>query len=115
MTREEVRQQLKENPLVWDCTDPFDRDGDSVIDHYAEIVEISADADVYYTIREVFDDNGSRTRAVLYLTTIDVVQHMYSPYEVVLSVYDDISVDEIKSLAEAKRLESTCRLLRIKD
>ena len=40
---------------------------------------------------------------------------MYSPYEVVLSVYDDISVDEIKSLAEAKRLESTCRMLGVKE
>ena len=115
MTREEVKAQLAKNPLVWECTDPFDRDGDSVIDHYAEIVEISADADVYYTIREVFDDNGSRTRAVLYLTTIDVVQHMYSPYEVVLGVYDDISVDELKAIAEAKRLEATCRMLGIKD
>ena len=115
MTREEVKQQLAKNPLVWECTDPFDRDGDSVIDHYAEIVEISADADVYYTIREVFDDNGSRTRAVLYLTTIDVVQHMYSPYEVVLSVYYNISVDDIKEIAEAHRLDVICRMLGIND
>ena len=38
MTREEVKAQLAKCPLEWDCTDPFDRDGDSVIDHYAEIV-----------------------------------------------------------------------------
>ena len=115
MTREEVKAQLAKCPLEWSCTDPFDRDGEKVVDHYAELMEVSADADVFYAIREVFDDNGIRTRVVLCLTTIDVVQHMYSPYEVVLSVYDDISVDEIKSLAEAKRLESTCRMLGVKE
>lgn len=115
MTREEVKAQLAKSPLEWDCTDPFEMHGESVIDHYAEIVELSADADMYYTIREMFDDNGSRTRAVLYLTTVDVVQHMYSPYEVVLSVYDNISVDDIKEIAEDHRLDFACRLLGVKE
>lgn len=115
MTREEVKAQLAKNPLVWECTDPFDRDGDSVIDHYAEIVEISADADVYYTIRETYDNNGIRIRAVLYLSTIDVVQHMYFPYEIVLSPHNDTSVDDIKRLADKDRIKRACSLLGIND
>lgn len=115
MTREEVKAQLAKCPLEWSCTDPFDRDGDSVIDHYAELMEVSADADVFYTIREVFDDNGIRTRAVLYLSTIDVVQYMHLPYEIVLSAHNDTSVDDIKRLADEDRIERACRLLRVKE
>ncbi len=115
MTREEVRQQLKENPLEWSCTDPFDRDGEKVVDHYAELMEVSADADVFYIIREVFDDNGIRTRAALYLSTMDVVQYMYPPYEIVLSPHNDTSVDDIKRLADKDRIKRACSLLGIKD
>lgn len=114
MTREEVRQQLAKNPLVWNCTDPFDRDGEKVVDHYAELMEVSADADVFYTIREVFDDNGNRTRAALYLSAMDVVQHMYLPYEIVLSPHNDTSVDDIKRLADKDRIKRACSLLGIK-
>ena len=115
MTKEDVKRQLDKCPLEWDCTDLFDRDGEKAIDHYADLMEISSDADVYYIIREVFDDKGSRMCAVLYLSTIDVVQHMYSPYEIVLSVHDDISVDAIKKIADENRVERACRLLGIKD
>lgn len=115
MTREEVRQQLAKCPLEWNCTEPFDIDGQRAIDHYAEFMEVSADADVFYTIREVFDDNGIRTRAVLYLSTIDVVQYMYLPYEIVLSAHNDTSVDDIKRLADEDRIERACRLLGIND
>lgn len=115
MTKEDVKRQLDKFPLEWDCTDPFDRGGKKTRDHYADLMEISSDADVYYIIREEFDDDGSRTCAVLYLSTIDVVQHMYSPYEIVLSVHDDVSVDAIKKIADEDRVERACRLLRIKD
>lgn len=115
MTREEVKAQLAKSPLEWDCTNPFDRDGGKAIDHYANLMEISSDADVYYVIREAIDDKGSRTCAVLYLSTIDVVQHMYSPYEVVLSVHGDISVDAIKKIAGENRLDLACRMLGITD
>lgn len=111
MTREEVKAQLAKSPLEWDCTTPFDRDGEKAIDYYANLMEISSDADVYYTIREVIDDEGRRMCAVLYLSTIDVVQHMYSPYEIVLSVYGDISVDGIKKIADENRLDLVCRML----
>lgn len=114
MIKEDVKRQLDKCPLEWDCTDLFERDGVKRVDHYAELMEISDDADVYYTIREVFDDDGSRTCAVLYLSTIDVVQHMFSPYEIVLSVHDDISVDDIKKIADENRVERACRLLGIK-
>lgn len=115
MTREYVKAQLKKFPLEWSWTGPFDRDGEKVVDHYAELMEVSADADVFYTIREVFDDNGIRTRAVLYLSTIDVVQYMQLPYEIVLSAHNDTSVDDIKRLADEDRIERACRLLGIKD
>lgn len=111
MTREEVKAQLAKSPLEWDCTTPFDRDGEKAIDYYANLMEISSDADVYYTIREVIDDEGSRMCAVLYLSTIDVVQHMYSPCEIVLSVHGDISVDDIKKIANENRLDLVCRML----
>ena len=32
MTREEVKAQLAKCPLEWSCTDPFDRDGEKVVD-----------------------------------------------------------------------------------
>ena len=114
MTREEVKAQLAKCPLEWNCTDPFDMDGEKVVDHYAELMEVSADADVFYTIREVFDDNGNRTRAALSLSTIDVVQYMHLPYEIVLSAHNDTSVDDIKRLADEDRIERACRLLGIK-
>jgi hypothetical protein len=113
MTREEVKAQLAKFPLEWNCTDPFDMDGEKVVDHYAELMEVSADADVFYTIREVFDDNGNRTRAALYLSTMDVVQHMYPPYEIVLSPHNDTSVDDIKRLADKDRIKRACSLLGI--
>ena len=115
MTREEVKAQLAKSPLEWDFTTPFDRDGEKAIDHYANLVEISSDADVYYTIQEVIDDEGRRMCAVLYLSTIDVVQHMYSPYEIVLSVHGDISVDDIKKIADEHRLDLVCSLLGVKE
>ena len=115
MTREEVRAQLAKSPLEWDCTDPFDLDGERVVDHYAELMEVSEGADVFYTIREVFDDNETRTRAVLYLSTMDVVQHMYSPYEIVLSPHNDTSVDDIKMIADEDRIKRACSLLGIED
>lgn len=113
MTREEVKEQLAKNPLEWDCTDPFERDGVRRVEHYAEIVEISCDADIYYNIREEFDHNGNRIDATLCLTTLDVVQHMYSPYDIVLSVYVDKSLDDIKRIAEDHRLDLACRMLGI--
>lgn len=115
MTREEVKAQLSKHPMVWDCTGLFYKDGVKVIDHYSEIVEISCEADLSYTMREELDDRGDTARATLYLTTIDVVQHMYSPYEIVLCVYRDRSLDDIKRIAEEHRLKLACSLLGIKE
>lgn len=114
MTREEVKQQLAKYPLEWDCTGLFDKDGVMVRDHYTEIVDISCEADVFYSIREEFDDSGHIARATLYLATIDVVQHMYSPYEIVLCVCRDRSLDDIKRIAEKHRLKLALSMLGIK-
>lgn len=111
MTREDVRQQLAKNPLEWDCTDMFEMDGVKIVDHYAEIVEISCDGDIFYTIREEFDDSGNRTSITLYLTTMDVVQYMYSPYEVALLVSKHASLEGIKRYAEKDRVKKACLMM----
>ena len=113
MTREGVKAQLAKCPLEWSCTDPFDRDGEKVVDHYAELMEVSADADVFYTIREVFDDNGNRTRAALYLSTMDATKQEKAPYKVLICE-KDIPLEDMKQLAEEDRVKYACRLLGIK-
>jgi hypothetical protein len=111
MTREDVRKQLAKNPLNWDCTKPFVTGGVRTVEHYAEIAEISYDASVFFTIREKFEDSGSRTRAVLCLSTIDVTKNPYDPYEVELSAHIEMGLDDIKRIAEVQRLDLACRML----
>lgn len=111
MTREDVRQQLAKNPLEWDCTKPFVTGGVRTVDHYAEIAEISYDASAFFTIREKFDDSGSRTSAVLYLSTIDVTQNPSDPYDIALCTHIDMGLDDIKRIAEVQRLGIACRML----
>ena len=115
MTREDVKQQLAKHPMEWSCTGLFYKDGVKVIDHYSEIVEISCEADLFYTMREELDDRGNRARATLCLTTIDVVQHMFSPYEILLCVSKERSLDDIKRIAEKHRQNLACSLLGIKE
>ena len=108
MTREDVRQQLAKNPLKWDCTEPMEEKGVKVVRHYAEFVEISCDADIYFTIIE--EPQGRDAR--LLLSTIDVVQYAISPYDVLLYISRK-SVHELKQIAEAHRLDLACRMLGI--
>ena len=116
MTREEVKAQLSKSPLDWDCTEPFKIYGGSTIDHYAEIIELASDSDIHYTIRERFDHNGNKTLISLYFTTIDIIQHSYSPYEIVLVAYNynNISIENIKTIAENHRIDFICNILGIK-
>lgn len=114
MTREDVKAQLAKCPLEWSCTDPFDRDGEKVVDHYAELMEVSADADVFYTIREVFEDDGKRVSLKLYLVTMDATQQDKAPYRVLICE-KDIPLEDMKQLAEEERVKSACRMLGIKD
>lgn len=110
MTREEVKQQLSKNPLEWNCTDPFERDGEKAIDHYAEFVEISCDADIYFTVKEIRGEGGAMVHARLCLSAIDVLQHAFSPYDILI-VASGKSVHELKDKAEAHRLDLACRML----
>ena len=110
MTREEVRQQLAKNPLEWDCTEPMEEKGVKVVRHYAGFVDISCDADIYFTVKEVRGEGGDVVDVLLYLSAIDVVQHAYSPYDILIYVSGK-SVHELKDKAEDHRLDLACRML----
>ena len=111
MTREDVREQLAKNPLEWDCTDPMEEKGIKVVRHYAEFVEISCEADIYFTVKEVRGEGGAVVDVLLYLSAIDVVQHAYSPYDILLIYVPGKSVHDLKELAEAHRLDLACRMM----
>lgn len=110
MTREEVRQQLKENPLRWLST----RYWWAVTDHCASLVEISCDAGAFYIIREEFEDDGKRLSLKLYLCTMDATQQDKAPYRVLICE-KDIPLEDMKQLAEDERLEYACRILGINE
>lgn len=110
MTREEVRQQLKENPLRWLST----RYWWAVTDHCASFVEISCDAGAFYVIREEYEDDGKRMSLKLYLVTMDATQQEKAPYGVLICK-KDIPLEDMKQLAEEERVKYACRMLGIKD
>lgn len=110
MTREEVRQQLKENPLRWCST----RYWWAVTDHCASLVGISCDAGAFYVIREEYEDDGKRVSLKLYLVTMDSTQQGKAPYKVLICE-KDIPLEDMKQLAEEERVKYACRMLRIKD
>lgn len=110
MTREEVRQQLKENPLRWCST----RYWWAVTDHCASLVGLSCDAGAFYVIREEFEDDGKRMSLKLYLSTIDATQQEKAPYRVLICE-KDIPLEDMKQLAEEERVKYACRMLGIKD
>lgn len=110
MTREEVRQQLKEHPLKWLST----RYWWAVTDHCAALVGISCDAGAFYVIREEFEDDGKRVSLKLYLVTMDATKQGKAPYKVLICE-KDIPLDDMKQLAEEERVKCACRMLRIKD
>ena len=112
MTREEVKAQLVKCPLEWDCTDPMKERGFEVVRHYAGFVEISCDADIYFTVKEVRDEDGAMIDAMLCLSAIDVVQYAYSPYDIIIET-SIAGVAELKAKAEEKRLSMACRMLGI--
>ena len=110
MTREEVRQQLKEHPLRWRST----RYWWAVTDHCASLVGLSCDAGAFYAIREEFEDDGKRMSLKLYLSTMDATKQEKAPYKVLICE-KDIPLEDMKQLAEEERVEYACRLLGIKD
>nr|DAO94251.1 MAG TPA: hypothetical protein [Caudoviricetes sp.] len=110
MTREEVRLQLKENPLRWIST----RYWWAVTDHCASLAGISCDAGAFYTIREEFEDDGKRLSLKLYLCTMDATQKEKAPYRVLICE-KDIPLEDMKQLAEDERLEYACRILGINE
>lgn len=109
MTREEVRQQLKEHPLVWLSA----RYWWAVTDHCAALVEISCDAGAFFVIREEYEDDGKRVSLKLYLVTTDATQQDKAPYGVLICE-KDIPLEDMKQLAEEKRVKYACRMLGIK-
>lgn len=110
MTREEVRQQLKENPLEWLST----RYWWAVTDHCASLVEISSDAGAFYVIREEYEDDGEHVSLKLYLCTMDAKRQDKAPYRVLICE-KDIPLEDMKQIAEEKRVKDACRMLGIKD
>ena len=109
MTREEVRQQLKETPLRWCST----RYWWAVTDHCASLVGISCDAGAFYVIREEYEDDGKRVSLKLYQVTMDATQQDKAPYRVLICE-KDIPLEDMKQLAEEERVKCACRLLGIK-
>ena len=114
MTREEVKAQLAKCPLEWDCTDPMKERGFEVVRHYAEFVEISCDADIYFTVKDVRDEEGAMIDAMLCLSAIDVVQYAYSPYDIIIET-SIAGVTELKAKSEAHRVDLICRMHRVKE
>jgi hypothetical protein len=110
MTREEVKQQLKEHPLEWLST----RYWWEVTDHCASLVGISCDAGAFYVIREEFEDDGKRMSLKLYLSTMDATKQEKTPYKVLICE-KDIPLEDMKQLAEEERVKYACRMLGIKD
>lgn len=108
MTREEVRQQLAKNPLEWE-REALPHLG---IEYFkAEIKQ--GELCIEYHIRYDYE-NYALKRVGLYLTTMDCEEVADECIEMHVSG-NFPSLEEIKSLAEAHRLELICRMLGINE
>nr|DAJ30324.1 MAG TPA: hypothetical protein [Caudoviricetes sp.] len=107
MTREEVRQQLAKNPLVW----TREADGRFGFEYLKAKIK-RGDMDVEYRIFYEYECLELK-RVSLYLMAM---ADRWEGGECVLRKVDNFpTLEEIKATAEAHRLDLICRMLGIKD
>ena len=108
MTREEVRQQLAKNPLEWE------REARPFFGYDYLKAEIKrGDLRLEYHIRYDYE-NYVLKREGVYLTAMDCVEEANECIKMNISGNFQ-TLDEMKELAEAHRLDLVCRMLGIKD
>lgn len=108
MTREEVKAQLAKCPLEWE------REARPFFGYDYLKAEIKrGDLRVEYRIRYDYE-NYVPKRVGLYLTAMDCVEEANECIEMHISG-NFRTLDEMKALAEAHRLDFICRLLGIND
>ena len=108
MTREEVKAQLAKCPLEW-TSEALPSLG---VEYFkAEIKR--GELCIEYYIRYEYDDYVLK-RVGLYLTAMDCVRAAGECIEMRILV-DSQTLDELKAIAEAHRLDFICRLLGIND
>ena len=107
MTREEVRQQLKENPLEW----TREADGRFGFEYLKAKIK-RGDMDVEYRIFYEYE-RLELNRVSLYLMAM---ADRWEGGECVMCKYDNFpTLEEVKAKAEAHRIDLICRLLGIND
>lgn len=113
MTREEVRQQLAKNPLVWK-----EEEGRPVYGLHSRVTLIDGedgDEDAYDALRIDFQIGVDKANSSC---SVDVSAHgrwEFGNYDLIRSIGYIIPLEVLKDKAEEKRLSMACRLLGIKD
>lgn len=107
MTREEVRQQLKENPLEWE-REAHPRYGYEYLKAKIKRGELQVEYRIFYEYERL-----ELKRVGLYLMAM---ADRWEGGECVMRKYDNFpTLEEVKATAEAHRLDLVCRMLGIND
>ena len=108
MTREEVRQQLAKSPMVWER--------EALPNLWIEYLKAEikqGELCIEYHIRYDYE-NYVLKRVGLYLTAMDCMEAAGECIEMHISG-NFPTLDEMKALAEAHRLDLICRMLGVKE
>nr|DAS89128.1 MAG TPA: hypothetical protein [Caudoviricetes sp.]DAX67152.1 MAG TPA: hypothetical protein [Caudoviricetes sp.] len=107
MTREEVRQQLEKNPLVWE-REAVERFGYEYLKTEIKRGELHAEYRIFYEYERL-----ELKRVSLYLMAM---ADRWEGGECVLRKFDNFpTLEEVKATAEAHRVDLICRMLGIND
>ena len=107
MTREEVRQQLKENPLEW-TREAIERFGYEYLKAEIRHGELNVEYRIFYDYERL-----ELKRVSLYFMAM---ADRWEGGECVMRKYDNFpTLEEVKAKAEAHRVDLICRLLGIND
>lgn len=107
MTREDVRQQLKENPLEWE-REAVERFGYEYLKAKIKRGELQLEYRIFYEYERL-----ELKRVSLYLMAM---ADRWEGGECVMCKYDNFpTLEEVKAKAEAHRIDLICRLLGIND
>lgn len=107
MTREEVRQQLKENPLEWE-REAHPRYGYEYLKAKIKRGELQLEYRIFYEYERL-----ELERVRLYLMAM---ADRWEGGECILRKFDNFpTLEEVKAKAEAHRIDLICRMLGIND
>ncbi|MBF1364791.1 MAG: hypothetical protein HXN07_07975 [Porphyromonadaceae bacterium] len=107
MTREEVRQQLKENPLEW-TREAIERFGYEYLKAEIRHGELNIEYRIFYDYERL-----ELKRVSLYFMA---AADRWEGGECVMRKYNNFpTLEEVKAKAEAHRVDLICRLLGIND